>query len=824
MVFLVRSTVLLLVLWGLVFVFRRNPVVRLWAIRLGLVGVVALAWGGCYLKDQEEPVVPIVAKMPAPALAQVLPFVAKPAKESAAPAPEAPLPITEPIDYLPIAWRIYGLGVVGLLAWLGLGFLQVERIRRSSTIPNCTLVEELAQSERQRPPQVLVGDRVVSPFVAGVLLPTIFLPSGWMESTSEEDQQAVLRHELAHIAHRDLAWALFHRLLCIVLWPQPLLWLLKRPMASAEEELCDRRVLASGIPDHVYADCLLRLKENLAGRRCPALGMAAVSKQSSLGSRVEAILDRRRSRAVRLGFLSGFSLLLVVVASGIGLSWAVARPPEIKPPIEWTHGLNNWSTLPELRPYEVTLSNGVQVQAGLVRKHSNFDPLDVSTLWLPNGEPYRDFTQSDLQRSLPMVGGPSRQLANGRFREDPPYGPCLELHFRDPYKERLNIRCSSLASVLIWDDSSSLIHLKTSEPVVDLRLGIGAGPFHTIQSAPFRSGSFKVRLTDMDYMYNGIHVRKQIMIEKTLPARYADKDVRVVAFDKYGRELETSQGFAPPGKAGVLAAGMLQLPSVDVIKHVEVQVRDIAWGTIRGIHLRPSHVGSSGEPSFRQVLLRNGAPIRLEAIASPISTPNKFWGPDGDALSRVRFRAPDPVLVQPGRRRVVLKTVAGPAGLSAMEVIFLLNGMAEQKGYLPQSALAPTITYLNATFPETQRVADIPMDVAAGPFKNVVTCAIGQGELKPRLAIRKAKVGPDDDLVVGVSVPARLVGSAIDLGLTTTDGMRHGSSSRGIWEPGKEQEFVFFQSSKLKVKSVTLRACPFEHVVFRNVHLYPGGH
>jgi hypothetical protein len=173
---------------------------------------------------------------------------------------------------------------------------------------------------------------VSGPLVAGVLRPTIYLPAGFLESARTEEVSAVLRHEVAHITHGDLAWQLFHRILCIVAWPQPLFRILAKPMATASEELCDSRVLAAGIPAASYADCLLRLREAVSAKRGSAFGIGVVSRRRHISSRIEAILS---DRVIRTGAGRSIGVLVTVCAllTALGLTDVFAIPRQAKPEV-----------------------------------------------------------------------------------------------------------------------------------------------------------------------------------------------------------------------------------------------------------------------------------------------------------------------------------------------------------------------------------------------------------------------------------------------------------------------------------------------------------
>ena len=182
------------------------------------------------------------------------------------------------------------------LAWLARCALRLAQIRRSSTRITSGAwhdeLESLCSSHNWRRPLLLQGN-VQSPLLMGLLRPAIVLPRE--DQFDEASRRAVLLHEMTHCQRGDLWWMLATRLLCAMLWPQPLLWVLGRQLERVAEDVCDEAVVRNGCDRRDYARCLLDLSERLtmrADERTWAAGV--VPRQSSLGARVRRILSETR--------------------------------------------------------------------------------------------------------------------------------------------------------------------------------------------------------------------------------------------------------------------------------------------------------------------------------------------------------------------------------------------------------------------------------------------------------------------------------------------------------------------------------------------------
>ena len=105
-------------------------------------------------------------------------------------------------------------------------------------------------------PGVKQSEYIATPFVLGVIRPTVYLPY----RMEEADLPHVLAHERAHIRRRDGAWKLLGFVLLSVYWFHPLLWAAYLFFCRDVESACDEAVIRD-LPEEErrsYAAALLR--------------------------------------------------------------------------------------------------------------------------------------------------------------------------------------------------------------------------------------------------------------------------------------------------------------------------------------------------------------------------------------------------------------------------------------------------------------------------------------------------------------------------------------------------------------------------------------
>lgn len=144
----------------------------------------------------------------------------------------------------------------------------------------------------------------------GMFTPRIIVPAGaagWDSGLIE----AVLAHEVAHIARRDWALQIAARIVCAAYWFNPLVWMICRRLRSESEQACDDAVLRRGIDPADYAAHLLAVaRQVLAGGHRWASAPAIVNS-SSLERRIAAMLKPSCRREA----VTGAAAVLAVLAA-----------------------------------------------------------------------------------------------------------------------------------------------------------------------------------------------------------------------------------------------------------------------------------------------------------------------------------------------------------------------------------------------------------------------------------------------------------------------------------------------------------------------------
>jgi beta-lactamase regulating signal transducer with metallopeptidase domain len=235
-----------------------------------------------------------------------LPWVERAAQQAAAPssAPAAAVRSEQPTAMLWLV-ELWFLGVVILSLRTAGGLLLIERMRRREIQPvgrelylRCIALQLRMGVERVV--RYCGSQQLDAPAVLGWFRPVVLLPVRALMGLSEEQMEAVMAHELAHIRRLDCFVNLFQIGVETLLFYHPAVWWVSQRIRAERENCCDDEAIAVCGDAVNYARALTLMEE---WRTAPALVMAA--NRSPLAERVVRVLGLNgatgRTRMAGLG-------------------------------------------------------------------------------------------------------------------------------------------------------------------------------------------------------------------------------------------------------------------------------------------------------------------------------------------------------------------------------------------------------------------------------------------------------------------------------------------------------------------------------------------
>ncbi len=201
----------------------------------------------------------------------------------------------------------------GILFALGRAFWHMREMH--------LLLRDATDLDIAAPVPVKSAASFLEPGLIGIFRPVILLPEGLARSLTREELNAVLAHELTHLARRDNFTAALHMLVETIFWFHPLVWWISRRLVEERERACDENVLATGNAPLVYAQSILKVCRYYV--QTP-LACASGMSGPDLNVRLVAIMkggesaELPPSTILLLAGLSAATLMLPIAAGMLG--------------------------------------------------------------------------------------------------------------------------------------------------------------------------------------------------------------------------------------------------------------------------------------------------------------------------------------------------------------------------------------------------------------------------------------------------------------------------------------------------------------------------
>ena len=228
------------------------------------------------------------------AVASALSLPPRPAAEAGSLA-ASPNPLDSLGPWIALFWI---LGAVGYYLFHTASWLATRRILgRGICRPEAVWVDRLEALRAligiSSPVRLLESALSRVPIVIGWWRPVILLPVGMLASMPVGQVEAILLHELAHIARRDYVANLFQTLAEGLLYHHPAVWWISSVIRQERENCCDDAVIAAGGDRLEYATALAALEQS----RWPASTVPAATG-GLLMQRISRLLYPNSARRV----------------------------------------------------------------------------------------------------------------------------------------------------------------------------------------------------------------------------------------------------------------------------------------------------------------------------------------------------------------------------------------------------------------------------------------------------------------------------------------------------------------------------------------------
>ena len=305
---------------------HRSAAERSWVAHIGLLALVIMAFAPLVLPSWTVEAPSLLgqsASVEAPlttAASDSAPAAAT-AKSTVIPMPRAQVTAAAPLPKISAAAAASAIYAVPAAILLFITFLALGRLitlrARADVLVDGHWLSALARAQRRmgfkHGTALLTSNELASPISWGLMRPVILLNSRAVEAAGEAE--AIIAHELAHVARMDWVKLLLARIATALFWFNPLVWMLAREAHQLREEAADDAVLAADIADTDYAQLLV----GVARHECPGLLLGAhgvAPSKSSLARRVARVLDGKSVRGpVARSFAVGVFAGAVLVAA-----------------------------------------------------------------------------------------------------------------------------------------------------------------------------------------------------------------------------------------------------------------------------------------------------------------------------------------------------------------------------------------------------------------------------------------------------------------------------------------------------------------------------
>jgi TonB family protein len=209
--------------------------------------------------------------------------------------------------------------------------VQLAQLRRDATpiplTPELQAIWSAYETRFQTHASLVSAPGIGGPITIGLRAKLLILPQGMLETLPEDELDAILAHEFAHMRRNDFASNLALQFLALPVAFHPALWLTRSHLVQARELVCDR-LAAEHTGRVVYTRSLLRLAARiLANPSTPTPNAIGVFDAHPLERRLMNLTQLPSSigRTRRLALITA-TIALTTLTCGTALALRVSVP------------------------------------------------------------------------------------------------------------------------------------------------------------------------------------------------------------------------------------------------------------------------------------------------------------------------------------------------------------------------------------------------------------------------------------------------------------------------------------------------------------------
>ncbi len=263
--------------------------------------------------------------------------------------------------------NLWMLGIIFLIVKFLVNYWYVNRLKVNGTRSvnqRIAMVfnELICKSKFLKKVQIFESTRVSIPMVIGHLKPIILLPIGLASGLTNQQLEAILAHELAHIRRFDFVINLIQSVFEILYFFNPSIWFISSQIRKERENCCDDFAIEMTGDKMLLAKALTQIENH---RVEPSLAMAFGRKKYQLLERVKRILGVNATKNHSFESLIGSFLILIVIGFYFSYQKVNAQNnSELKTPQNLTK--SDTTIVERKKTATYTIKRGINIQNGEV--------------------------------------------------------------------------------------------------------------------------------------------------------------------------------------------------------------------------------------------------------------------------------------------------------------------------------------------------------------------------------------------------------------------------------------------------------------------------